>query len=488
MRRDWLFICIICFAIIGCKGQDSNVKTINNSSSISFEEKQKKDLFKNYSDTASTENNTDFNFRVAAKKAIPGVAHIRSTYSIDSQYDFQGQFNEDFWYRFFSDGHVEKPQSDASGVLVSSDGYIVTNDHVVADAEDIEVMLYDQRTYKAKIIGIDPATDLALLKIKETNLPFIEFGNSDEIEVGDWVLAVGNPFNLISTVTAGIISAKARGISTKKDGKAESFIQTDAAVNRGNSGGALVDFNGKLIGINSIIATPTGAYAGYSFATPVNTVKKIINDLLTKGKAQRGYLGLISKNMSAGKAKELKTDITVGVYVDSIYNGGAAMEANIKRKDIITAIDDYKIKTSAQLQEMVDRHRPNEKVFLTIVRDGKEKRVPITLKGVEGVFPKTATSKMDVLKNLGIVLAELSENEKHTMEISSGVKIEDILKGKIYTNTNIKKGFIITKVNAKPVNNVKEFVKAFENTNSIIMLEGIYPDFPAIIYYTFSLN
>jgi len=488
MRRDELFMCLICFAIIGCKGQNSKVETYKKNVGITFEEKQKKDLQLKDSTHSPANNNADFNFRVAAKKAIPCVVHIQSTYPIDSQFYAQNQFSNDFWHRFFSDEHLEKPQADASGVIVSSDGYIVTNDHVVDGAEDIAVILRDQRLFKAKVIGIDSETDLALVKINANNLSFIEFGNSDEIEVGDWALAVGNPFNLTSTVTAGIISAKARDITIKNEGNVESYIQTDAAVNRGNSGGALVDFNGKLIGINSIIATPTGAYAGYSFATPVNTVKKIIDDLLINGKVQRGYLGLILKNMDADMSKELNSEISTGAYIDSIYNGGAAMEANLKVKDIITAIDDYKIITPAQLQEMIDRHRPNEKIILTVIRKGKEKRIPLTLKSIEGVFPKASANNTDLLKRLGIKIKELTEAEKTKMEISSGIKIADISKGKIQTGTNIKKGFIITKVDGKAVNNEKELLKTFENKKGEITLEGVYPDFPALIYYTFKMD
>ncbi|MES2140284.1 MAG: trypsin-like peptidase domain-containing protein [Bacteroidota bacterium] len=492
MKRTELFICIICFGIIGCNGQNnSKFDTPITIAGNTFEEKQKNDLSDNVTDLSLTNLNPDPNFRIAAKKATPGVVHIRTTYSNDSRFDPQDQFSEDFWYRFFSEEPLTKPQADASGVIISSDGYIVTNDHVVEDAEDIVVTLHDQRSYKAKVVGIDPETDLALLKIKETNLPFIEFGNSDEIEVGDWVLAVGNPFNLTSTVTAGIISAKARGINIKKEGEegeAESYIQTDAAVNRGNSGGALVDIKGKLIGINSIIATPTGAYAGYSFATPVNTVKKIIDDLLVNGKVQRGYLGLVLKNMSAATSRELNTDITTGVYIDSIHSGGAAMEAELKLKDIITAVDNHKIITSAQLKEIIDRHRPNEKIILTIVRNGKEKQVPLTLKGIEGVFPKMVTNKTELLKKLGIKVVELSEKEKKKLKLTYGLKVAEISKGEIYNNTTIKKGFIITKINGKPINSSKTLAQAFENKKSDIRLEGLYPGVPAIIYYTFSLD
>ena len=235
--------------------------------------------------------------------------HIKATFTNDST-QFFGPINDDFWRRFFSEVIESKFQVEASGVIVSSDGYIVTNDHVVEGAKDIEILLPNKKTYKAAVIGIDPETDLALLKIQETNLNFIEFGNSDEVEVGDWVLAVGNPFNLTSTVTLGIVSAKARNINISKSKNAvESYIQTDAAMNVGNSGGALVDYRGKLIGINAAITTSTGSYAGYSFAIPINIVKKIIDDLLINGKVNRGYLGMVVKNISEGVSKQLNTNL-----------------------------------------------------------------------------------------------------------------------------------------------------------------------------------
>lgn len=350
MKKNKIFLYLLFFAIIGCKGQDSKNDTIKKVAGITFEEKQKKDISKIIPEQQLAIQSSNFNFRIAAKKATPGVVHIKSTYSVN---EYFGSYHDDFWYRFFSQGDTSKPQSEASGVIVSSDGYIVTNEHVVVDAESIEVILHNQKSYKAKIIGIDPETDLALLKIQESNLSFIEFGNSDEVEVGDWVLAVGNPFNLTSTVTAGIVSAKARNINILRGkGAVESYIQTDAAINPGNSGGALVDYNGKLIGVNSAIATPTGAYAGYSFAIPINIVKKIIDDLLVSGKVRRGYLGVILKNLTDGESKRLNTDITTGVYIDSLIKGGAAIEADLQLKDIIIAIDGP-IETSAQFQEIM---------------------------------------------------------------------------------------------------------------------------------------
>lgn len=484
MKRESFFLGILCFAIIGCSGQSNKADVPQKAAALTFEERQKRSIPNNNSEI-KLQPNPDFNFRIAAKKVTPGVVHIKSTYS----YEGPKNQNDNFWFRFFFGGGTEKPQAEASGVIVSSDGYIVTNDHVVEDAENIEIILQNQKSYKAKVIGIDPETDLALLKIEENNLTFIEFGNSNDVEVGDWVLAVGNPFNLTSTVTAGIVSAKARNIDIlKRKGAVESYIQTDAAINPGNSGGALVDYTGKLIGITSAIATPTGAYAGYSFAVPVNIVKKIIDDLLISGKVKRGYLGMILKEMTSEESKQLKTDITSGVFVDSILEGGAAMEADMKTKDIITAIDDHEVTTSAQLQEILEQHHPGEKVSLKVLRKGKEKRIELTLKEFEGKFPKSIVSKTQMLKNLGIKIKPLTDKEKKQLKVSGGVKVTEISKGKIYYNTNIKEGFIITRINGTPVNTEDEFIKAIENSKGNVTLEGLYPDFFGVFYYGFNLD
>jgi serine protease Do len=488
-EKKCFFLYVLSLGLTACNAQnnkDSASLVIRENST--FEEKQRKDLLVKNPDPVISYSSV-LNFRLAAQKVTPCVVHIRSTYSFESRYDYLGEINDDFWYKFFSDVNLKKPQSDASGVIVSSDGYIVTNDHVIEHAEEIEVILDNQKSYMAKVVGIDPETDLALLKIDETNLSFVELGNSDEVEVGDWVLAVGNPFNLTSTVTAGIVSAKARNIDIlKRRNSVESFIQTDAAINPGNSGSALVDVNGKLIGINSAIATPTGAYAGYSFATPVNIVKKIINDLLKSGKVQRAYLGAVLKNMSASQAKLLNADIANGVYIDSVFEGSAAMEANVKLKDIITAIDEHTIKTTAEFQEIMERHRPGELVTLTIIRNGVQKRIPVTLKEAEGDLPEITVKKEEVFTKLGIKITELTEREKKRLKITSGVKVAEVSKGIVYRYTNIKKGFVITEVNGKPINTEADFVKAAETTENIIMLEGVYPHFGGVFYYAFSIK
>lgn len=268
----------------------------------------------------------------------------------------------------------------------------------------------------------------------------------------------------------------------------ESYIQTDAALNPGNSGGALVDCNGKLIGVNSAIATPTGAYAGYSFAIPINIVKKIIDDLLVNGKVRRGYLGVVLRNLMDGEANHLNNNIIGGVYIDSLIKGGAAIEADLQLKDIIIAIDGHPIETTAQFQEIMVQQHPNKKIVLTIIRNGKEKQVPVTLKEYDGTVPKVIVAKAEVMTKLGIKLEELTEKEKKRLKLSGGLKVVAIMKGKIYSNTNIKKGFIITRVNGKSVSTEEEFLKAIERSKDMVTIEGGYPHLSATFFYSFEIN
>ncbi len=322
------------------------------------------------------------NFTEAAKKAMPVVVHIKATAGIKSAQDnapsnpFGGFFGEDFF------GGPSRPQSGAgSGVFISPDGYIVTNNHVVSFADELEVTTYDNRTYKAKVIGTDPGTDLAVIKIDATNMPTLNYADSDAAQVGEWVLAVGNPFDLTSTVTAGIISAKGRSINILRGkGGIESFIQTDAAVNPGNSGGALVDDAGRLLGINTAIATQTGSYAGYSFAIPANMMKKIVDDIIEFGSFQRAYLGISINEMDAELSDELGVDISQGVFVEGLADGGAASYAGILPRDIITAVNNRPIKTVPELQEMVGSAKVGDVLNVTINRKGKIKEIPVKLK------------------------------------------------------------------------------------------------------------
>jgi Do/DeqQ family serine protease len=475
-------------ALISCNGQNTPIP--DNKTFISLEERQQLaspgELF------SATASGVDF--RLAAKKVTPAVVHIKATLGLPED---QSEFYEyrsfrDFWgedwFRFFEPFRENLPaESSASGVILTDDGYIITNDHVVHNARDIKVVLHDQRSYTAKLIGTDPQTDLALLKIDETSLSFISVGNSDNVEVGEWVLAVGNPFNLASTVTAGIVSAKARNINILKDRNAvESYIQTDAAVNPGNSGGALVNLNGELIGINSAIATPTGAYAGYAFAIPVNIVKKVTDDLLHFGIVKRGYLGIYIHDMTSEIAKANKVKFVPGVYVDSVATGSAAAAGGIRARDIITKIDGVPVDQSTELQEVVARHHPGEKIQIVFVREEQQKEVTIQLKEASGVA-STSTNERSLISLLGIEVKELTAQEKRSLGLRYGVKVTRITDGRIRQLTNMKKGFIILKVDGKTVNTTEDLIRGVENKSGGVMLEGIYPGSDMIYYYGFGM-
>ena len=493
MKKIVAFFIMVCFLSQGCRGQDKKISADSaDGKFLSFEEKQKNAM--PFSPAIKLNPQMQgYNFRYAAQKATPAVVHIKAIFTMKSERnipDFLKDFFNDDFLRQYSEpgGRVpQKQMSSASGVIVSNDGYIVTNNHVVSDADSIEVVLHDQRSYPARVIGTDPATDLALLKIEENKLTFIEFGNSDSVEVGDIVLAVGNPFNLSSTVTSGIVSAKARNIHILTDRSAvESYIQTDAAVNRGNSGGALVDINGRLIGINAAIATPTGVYAGYSFAIPVEIIKKTINDLLHYGKIMRAYLGIIISNMDGDKAKAMGIKSSTGVIVDSIIANGAAAKAGIQIKDVITNIDNHVIESAPQLLEIIARHRPGETLQIILNRGGREKTVVATLLATPD--SKTFTDAgNELLKNLGIELENLSAGEKETLKIPGGVKVTGITNGIIFRQTNMQEGFIITRVNRIAVNSKEDFIRELKDKKGGILLEGIYPSVPAVYYYAFGL-
>ena len=443
-------------------------------------------------------------FKMAAKIATPGVVNIKCTLKRERHgneesgdfYDlpesFKDFFKEDPFFRQFKmqpNYNSEPIIGSASGVILTPDGYIVTNDHVVKDADEIEITLFDGRSYQAKIIGTDPQTDLALIKIDEQKLSFIMFGDSDTIEVGEWVVAVGNPFNLASTVTAGIVSAKARNINIlSNQGAIESFIQTDAAVNPGNSGGALVTLEGKLIGINTAIATPTGAYAGYAFAIPVDIVKKVTNDLMNFGSVQRGVLGIVIRDMNSSIAKELKIERANGVYVDSVLVSGAAKLAGVKAKDIIIRIDGIETGTSSKLQEIVMRKRPGDKVTITLIRNGKEQKdLVATLKKQEAGSTAIKNKNTDLFKNLGITIEEINKEDQKKYNLKAGLKITKIDDGKIKQYTDIREGFVITSVNNRPVSTIKSFIDAVESKGRGIMLEGKYANSRTYYYYAFGL-
>jgi len=489
----YLFVFLMFFQ--GCQGQDKK------------NEKDIEEIQKNaggYTNKVSYSGNVDF--RLAAKIATPGVVNIRSTfktqihqYQNEDQNDFydlpdafKDFFKNDPFFRQFK----SQPNYDdgpiiggASGVILTPDGYIVTNNHVVSEADEIDVTLFNGKSYKAKIIGTDPQTDLALIKIDEKNLSFIAFGDSDNIEVGEWVVAVGNPFNLASTVTAGIVSAKARNLNILKDqGAIESFIQTDAAVNPGNSGGALVTLDGKLIGINTAIATPTGVYAGYAFAIPVDIVKKVSNDLMNYGSVSRGFLGIVIRDMDSKIAKEINIDRANGVYVDSVSANGAAKEAGVRAKDVIISIDDIETMTSAKLQEIVMRKRPGDKVKIVLIRNGNEKKeLFATLKKQESSTKTVKTTNDNLLKDLGVQLVPINKEDQKKYKVENGLKVTKLYDGKLKRNTNIREGFVITAVNSKEVSTVDSFIEAVQKQRGGIMLEGKYAGDPTLYYYAFGM-
>jgi len=378
-------------------------------------------------------------FTKTVDKVVNSVVFIKSTYLNKYQMDgnqyrqlpdpFKDFFNDDPFQYFFGPrgGQQQNPKmqfATGSGVIINSQGYIITNNHVIENADDIEVTLYDNRNYKAKVIGTDPSTDLALLQIKEKDLPAIALVNSDDVKVGEWVMAVGNPFSLNSTVTAGIVSAKARNINILKDQYAiESFIQTDAAINPGNSGGALVNLDGALVGINTAIASPTGAYSGYGFAIPSNMVNKVVEDLLKFGEVQRGVLGIMIRSVDGNLAKEKDLDITEGVYVDSLLKNSSAAIAGIKPGDVILKIDNEKTTSSPVLQEIIANHRPGDKVVVVVDRKGKQLEFKVTLNNRAGETDLVKTEGNKILGTLGCELKEIDAKTAKKLGIDGGVKI-----------------------------------------------------------------
>lgn len=361
-----------------------------------------------------------------------------------------------------------------SGVIISDDGYIVTNQHVIEDATSIEVVLNDNQRYYAKVVGQDPSTDLALLKVKAKNLPFLRYGDSDKIVPGEWVLAVGNPFDLNSTVTAGIVSAKARNIGILRDKnnlQVEAFIQTDAAVNPGNSGGALVNLQGELIGINSAIATVTGSYSGYSFAIPVNLVKKVMDDLLEFGSVQRGLLGVEIRDVTARLAQDRGLDVIRGVFINRVNDHSAAEQAGMEAGDVITGIDGQDVSSVSELQELVARHRPGHTIQVTYRRDGKATSVKTTLKNFDG---QAAITRTPVLYEMeGARFEDLPYSELNKRDLEGGVLIRSIGPGK-WRDAGIDKGFIITHLDKVAVDNVEDLNRMLEYKSGGMLIEGIY--------------
>ena len=434
----------------------------------------------------------------AAENSLHAVVHIKSTQQAKEQtVTVRDPFAEIFGDIFGNGGRQQRRVQTqprvgfGSGVIISKDGYIVTNNHVIDGADEIIVKLNDNREFKGRMIGTDPNSDLALVKIEGDDFPTIPVGDSDALKVGEWVLAVGNPFNLTSTVTAGIVSAKARTLGVYGIGGVESFIQTDAAINQGNSGGALVNAKGELVGINAVLSSPTGAYAGYGFAIPTSVMTKVVSDLKQYGTVQRALLGIkgtslagdgdmmsdqpIDKSGATLSDKRKEFGVVDGVWVREIVDGGSAAGSDIKVDDVIIGIDGKKVQNFADLQEAIAQHRPGDKVTVKVMRDNKEKNINITLKNEQGTTKIVKDAGMEIL---GAAFKELPDDLKKQLNLGYGLQVTGVTSGKM-ADAGVRKGFIILKANDQPmrkVSDLEEVMKAaVKSPNQVLFLTGVFP-------------
>ncbi len=439
---------------------------------------QNKTEIPNYSRTVSNFAPIEsIDFTEAAGKAVHSVVHIKTVYVEENQnpmYEF-----------FFGRSASQAYMASGSGVIISSDGYIVTNNHVIDQSNQIEVVLNDKRSFKAKIIGVDPNTDLALLKIDANNLVKIPFGNSDDLKIGEWVLAIGNPFNLTSTVTAGIVSAKARNINVnnRSSYSIESFIQTDAAVNPGNSGGALVNTRGELVGINTAIFSKTGSYSGYSFAIPASIVQKVVSDLMEYGVVQRALMGVSLLDVDASVAKQLGVEKIEGVFVSGLQKNGAALKAGIREGDILLKINNVAINKISEFQEQLSRYRPGDKVSVTVKRKGNIVKYDVVLQNQRGT---TKPIETDVETVLGARFEQLNKAEKDYFGIDFGVKITELYPGKLM-KAGVHEGYIILYINKVKIKSVDDIEAVLKNATGGVFLKGVYPN-GLIEYYAFGVE
>lgn len=445
-------------------------------------------------------------FTETSKKVLDAVVHITSRGSQPYMREYRelpDLFRDYFEGSPFGDYFRNQPEGQqeegmgpiprigsGSGVIINEKGYIVTNNHVISGAEEIEVTLHNNGTYKAEVVGADPTTDLALLKIDAgEELRSLSMVNSDDVEVGEWVLAIGNPFSLNSTVTAGIVSAKARNININREELAvESFIQTDAAINPGNSGGALVNLNGDLIGINTAIATRTGSYNGYGFAVPSNLVTKVVEDLLEYGNVQRAILGVRIQTLDGRLASEKGIDLVPGVYVAMVNEDSAADDAGIEAGDIITAVDGKETGNAARLQELIAGYRPGDEVEITLNRDGRSKNLEVTLKNTSGSVGVVRKPDMELRKQLGATFETLDTDLARELDLEGGVQVKELYPGKLRRETQMREGFVITHVNGEQVKTLEGFREVLRENDGGVMLEGRYPDSEKTYYYAFGMD
>lgn len=464
----------------------------------------------NYKYAGLFDNNTPpgtADFVQPASAAIPTVVHIKTKTNAKQvsnnlpknqrpKNPFSDFFGDDMLEEFFGNrrGYVPEQRASGSGVIISADGYIVTNNHVVENADELNVTLSNKKSYKAKVIGTDPAYDLAVIKIDGSGLPFLLYGNSDEVKIGQWVLALGYPLNLETTVTAGIVSAKARSLGlnkgTKTNTPVESFIQTDAAVNQGNSGGALINTNGQLIGINSAIASQTGFYSGYSYAIPVNIVKKVVDDLIKYGNVQRGYLGVATQN-TYDIPEDIKSKLNLdyvgdGLVITEVSPNSGASDAGLKKGDIIKSVNGTQITIPSELQELVTRYKPSDKISIVYSRNGTEKTVTATLKNRAGNFDILKEENATLLK-LGADFGALDPKKAREYGLPGGVVVKKIGTGALSDQTRMRDGFIIVKVNDTEVKDMDGFIKALGNSKTVT-ISGFYPGSDGLYDYPITLE
>jgi serine protease Do len=425
-------------------------------------------------------------FQLAAEASVKAVVHIKTTINaktVMARDPISELFGGDMLRQF----RTPEQMGSGSGVVISPDGYIVTNNHVISGTDQIVVTFDNRKTAKAKLIGSDPSSDLAVLKIEEKDLPYVEFGNSDDVHLGQWVLAVGYPLSLDATVTAGIVSAKSRsiGINAQQSRSAiESFIQTDAAVNPGNSGGPLVNAMGQIVGINAAIASPTGSYAGYSYAIPANIVKKVAADIIQYGAVQRAYLGIETRDFKNATPQEISKfglDKNVGVYVAKVAPQSGAMAAGIKEGDFIAAINNVPINSFPQLTEQISRFKPGDHISVSYLRNGKTINTNVELKNKNGTTD--VVKEKPVSQILGAQFRSLSTQELKKYNITGGLQITDLGNGLLAQQTNIKKGFVVSGVNGNPVKDAASLDQLLSGQNVSIQLEGFYPGSNGMYYY-----
>lgn len=492
MRRNKIFqvtglVLLVVMVTVATNYVMNRNNTSQNQRNFSFDQ-----IPASYANFKSASRAGDTDFTVAAELTVNAVVHVKVKSEVMQSRGFSGDpFFEYFFGPQFRQQQPQIREGAGSGVIISSDGYIVTNNHVIDNSKEIEVVLNDKRSFTAKVVGSDPNTDIALLKIEEKDLPFIIFGNSDSLKVGEWVLAVGNPFNLTSTVTAGIVSAKARNINILNAAmKIESFIQTDAAVNPGNSGGALVNTRGELVGINTAIASQTGSFAGYSFAVPSSIVQKVVSDIRQFGIVQRAVLGVEIRDINGELAKEKNIKTFDGAYVAKVVENSAADKAGVKAGDIITNVNGVAVKSVAQLQEQVGRYRPGDKIFIELLRDNKNQKLNVELKNRQGNTELVLTDvNVDLL---GATFKEADSKTKEKFGVDYGVEVKSVGKGK-FSNAGIKSGYIILKINNIRMSSEKDIETAMKavmdnaDQNKVLWITGFYPN-GKTAYYAIDLN